>query len=211
VFVAIYTGKLAKVGRGQHKAAVAALELAKVQAELAQKQSELEERQHGLARWQSLTSHRPRLRVRNVVVGAAIGNFNSLPFAHGSPVSGQFYVSNIGGARATIVESHCEVLWNVNGLPMERPYEGLDGNNPLQPQVIEAGSSRVGLFMSKDTYTIDGTPGGPDGVNIFVLGWIEYTDDLSVKRRTAFCRQFLNRDGSARFYPVNDPDYEFEE
>jgi hypothetical protein len=158
--------------------------------------------------WEArILQHRPKLHVRNIVLKGPL-------FQRGSPIRGQFYVSNIGGVRAHVEESHCEVLWNVNGLPMERPYEGKDGNHPMPDRpTIAAGSNATGIFMSEATFQFDIAPGGNDPLThkLYVLGWIEYSDDLAIRRRTEFCREFLQRDGSARFYPVNDPDYEYEE
>ena len=187
--LALFTWRLIKVGRDQHEAAMGAL---------------------NLARDEFNSTHRPRLRVRNIFLGGP-QPFQSSAFSHGNLVSGQFYVANIGDMPAHIVESHCEFLWNVNSLPMKRPYEGLDGNNPLLLQTIAAGSSATATFQSYDTYPLHGTPGTAAGPHIYLLGWIEYLDDRKVRRRTAFCRRFLHRHGSARFYPVNDPDYEYEE
>jgi hypothetical protein len=154
-----------------------------------------------------ILQHRPRLHVRNIVM-------HKPWFQRGSPIRGQFYVSNIGGMRAHVVGSHCEVLWNVNGLPMECPYEGKDANQPiLDKPTIAAGSNATGIFTSDPNFRFDVTPTGndPEGHKLYVLGWIEYWDDLAIRRRTAFCREFRQSDGSARFYPVADPDYEYEE
>ncbi|MGO8855144.1 MAG: hypothetical protein ACLQO1_05465 [Steroidobacteraceae bacterium] len=162
-----------------------------------------------LARDEFMATHRPRIRVRNLVI-------NAPRFDMGFPISGQFFVSNIGGSTARIVESYSEVLWNVNSLPMERPYEGNEGNEAVPDDtIIEAGSSNRGKFGSKAPWGFDGIPGGegPDGIRVFVLGWIEYIDEstMPIRRRTAFCREFQQRNGSARFYSVPDPDYEYEE
>jgi hypothetical protein len=161
---------------------------------------------------QTLTlTYRPRLHVRNVVLRPPL-------FECGQLIHGQFYVSNVGGISACVVESHCEVLWDINGLPMERPYEGKRGNNPIGKNVVIApGASYPGLFQSESTYEIKevrGEPGIFAGGRLYVMGWIDYVDDLKVRRRTAFCRQYLyNPDahGVRRFYPVEDPDYEYEE
>lgn len=154
-----------------------------------------------------LLTHRPKLRVRNIVIKSSL-------FARGQIVHGQFYVDNIGGTNAYITESHCEFLWNVNGLPMERPYEGKDGNNPIAKNTLIVGSVGVAaLFSSAPNLYPDLPPPGTEPTNrAFFMGWIEYLDDTGLKRRTIFCREFLQRDGSARFWPApNDPDYEYEQ
>jgi hypothetical protein len=154
-----------------------------------------------------ILEHRPRLHIRNVVLRQPL-------FQRGMPIHGQFYVSNVGGVRAHVVESHCEILWNVNGLPMERPYEGKDGNNAIPGNpTIAPGSSTVGVFISEAPFLLDAIPGSsqPGIPKLYILGWVDYMDDLAIRRRVAFCREFMQREGSARFYPVNDPDYEYEE
>lgn len=165
-------------------------------------------------------THRPKLRVRNVVAKSNTASHwgDGMPFSDdvfafspGGPLSGQFYVSNTGSSAATITESHCEVIWDLkDGLPMERPYEGKNGNNPLAQTIVESGSSAVGLFLSDANF-----PGlhwdEGDKSNVYVMGWVEYVDASKVSRRTAFCRRYMERGGSRRFYPVDDPDYEHEE
>jgi transposase-like protein len=44
---------------------------------------------------------------------------------------------------------------------------------------------------------------------IYIMGWIEYLDDLKIPRRTAFCRKYEITKG--RFFAVDDPDYEYQE
>jgi hypothetical protein len=169
-----------------------------------------------------ILSQRPRLRVRNFVVrqGSDPGIFWP-----GSLVGGQFYVVNAGGSPATIRESHCAVFWTQRQLPMERPYEGQDGNNPFGPGLrLQPGQSWPGTFLSDQ---VMGTQGGlirnfDPSWSIYLLGWIEYVDDLRIVRRTAFCRRYEPPHGyiprgvdapvpHGRFNVVSDLDYDHEE
>ena len=166
-----------------------------------------------LARDEFNATHRPQLRVRNVVVKGARQGHGSFPldaFHPGFPLSGQFYVANVGSGPAEIVESHCDVLWGLDRLPMERPYEGENGNNPLGKITIPAGASCPAQFLSSENF-----PGlkfdAFDRSEVYVMGWIEYLDSQHVRRRTAFCRRYWGREGNFRFYAVDDPDYEHEE
>src|SRR2546422_34226 len=81
-----------------------------------------------------VVTQRPKLIVRNVVVKQpkSVHGRDPYLFEPGHPVIGQFYVANVGGSRAHIIESLCWVraLQGIN-LPMERPYEGEYGNNPV--------------------------------------------------------------------------------
>ncbi|MFL6758560.1 hypothetical protein [Sphingomonas sp.] len=166
-----------------------------------------------LSRSEFNATHRPRLHVRNIVVKDSSGPFQheAFNFSPGERINGQFYVSNIGSGEARVVESHCEVLWGLkDGLPMQRPYEGKNGNNPVPRTAIPSGSSVFGLFSSEEPFTaLHWDENGRS--NVYVMGWVEYIDTSNVRRRTAFCRRYVERDGSRRFYPVDDPDYEHEE
>jgi hypothetical protein len=98
----------------------------------------------------------------------------------------------------------------------DRPYEGRSGNIFFEKTILEPGESIPIPFTSDEVM-----PLGADSVanraigalRVFVMGWIEYADEAGIKRRAAFCREFLKKDvwGDGRFYAVEDPDYEHEE
>jgi hypothetical protein len=44
---------------------------------------------------------------------------------------------------------------------------------------------------------------------LFVLGWIGYTDDIGIYKNMWFCRKY--DPSKDRFRPVDDPDYEYAE
>jgi hypothetical protein len=189
--------------RAAANAAAASAEAAKLEAYAAQRMLVL--------------TQRPKLRVRNVALKYPVPIHGPPPvlFQPGLPVSGEFYIVNVGGTVARIVEGDCRVYWSGYGLPMERPYEGQEIENPIPPIKLEAGQSHPITFQSRQVM-------GPEGSDIrlfagglwlYVMGWIEYTDDLDNLRRTAFCREYRRTPGSqlGRFYPVDDPDYEHEE
>jgi hypothetical protein len=70
-------------------------------------------------------------------------------FKTGDFVTGQLYVINVGGTPANIMESHCEVFYTDRvSLPMERPYEGKDGNNFLGHRRLKPGEPATGCFAS---------------------------------------------------------------
>jgi hypothetical protein len=144
-----------------------------------------------------LATHRPRLRVRNFVLKPS-------DYDPAGPWMGQFYVSNVGGTEAKIVNSHCEAV-RLRDLPMERPYEGRLGNNPIGG-FLPSGSSRPAIFLAPSDLARN-----ISGGELYLMGWIDYLDDVGIHRRTAFCRHYTKRDGGLRFYAVDDPDYEHEE
>jgi len=162
-------------------------------------------------------TQRPKLRVRNVVVKYPVPNHRPpfRMFEAGQPISGQFYVVNVGGTVARIAEGDCRVYWTQQGLPMERPYEGQVIENPMPSIKLEAGQSTLIPFHSRQAVG----PEGDDirtfaaGWRLYVMGWIEYSDDLNNPRRTTFCREYRQvlHSSAGHFLPVDDPDYEHEE
>jgi hypothetical protein len=163
------------------------------------------------SRKEFIATHRPRLRVRNVVVKpASITGYHPTLFHPGELVGGQITIANFGNSAAHVTEAHCEVFVTHVPLPMERPYEGKNGNSPIRP-VIEAGSSVPLQFQSdfllSERQSDDILQGGNH--QLYVLGWVEYRDKLGIGRRTAFCRKYDWE--RRRLHAVEDPDYEHEE
>jgi hypothetical protein len=165
-----------------------------------------------LSRHQILAIHRPKVRIRNVVVHPAQAFFQArfARFAANELVHGQLYMANVGGTPAHIKETLCEVFWINAPLPMERPYEGRDGIT-FNDVTIVAGSSYPLPFASDKLLSPDAFQGiTTDGSwRIYVMGWVEYEDDRKIRRRTAFCREYDR--SRHRFFPVQDADYEHEE
>jgi hypothetical protein len=182
-------------------------------AEAGAKQAKLTRKSIKLARQEFTATHRPKLRVRNVVIDRPDPkNPLSRPFAPNQLMKGQLYVSNIGDSTAYIHESHVE-LWitDMNLLPMGRPYEGKDANRAVAFP-ISAGESRP-LIIANDTFipsveTADQIRTGT-GLFVYVMGWVEYCDDNGVRRRMAFCRKYDH--SLSRFTSVENPDYEHED
>lgn len=179
-----------------------AAEAAKTSAVAARDAAEAATSQSQEARREYIRNHRPRLRVRHFTLGpndVTAGNY----------VEGEFEVVNIGGAKAQIINSHCEVFRSVD-LPLKRPYLGRDPSHavPGNP-IIEAGSSEIGTFVSEAPLPSPGT--GPHGTITYVMGWIDYSDDNGTRRRTAFCREHRSRDKGRRFFASDNPDYDYED
>lgn len=163
-----------------------------------------------------ISSHRPKLRVRNIVIDRSMGfGANGSFFQVGKLVRGQLYIANVGGTAAHVGESFIGVFWPPGSLPMRRPYEGKDGNDWARG-ILEAGASKTVLFQSNTVLPQNESVGTSAGsIRLFVMGWIEYKDSLNIQRRTAFCREF-QRDPSVlesegRFVVVDNQDYEHEE
>jgi len=170
----------------------------------------------GAAQAEFIATHRPRLSIRNVVVNApksADGREFPL-FSANHSVSGQFYIVNEGGSRAEIFEGHTAVFWTQQGqLPMNRPYEGLEPNLEAAFRFLLSGQTTPVFFRSAEVLPASIRVGGNEigSYNLYVMGWVAYSDQNGDIRRTAFCRQFRRVGGSeGRFYPVDDSDYEHE-
>lgn len=179
----------------------AATEAAKASADAAKGQAELSQKTLVL-------TQRPKLIVRNIVVKTPGDPLRqTAPFQPGYSVEGEFEVVNIGGTPATITASGCSVFWDDAPLPMHRPYARNSPTNPVSGN-LQPGTSVSGRFMSDTPMDQQATAILQASMHwaIYVMGWIEYKDDLGFIRRTAFCRRYdANR---RRFFPVDDPDYE---
>ena len=168
-----------------------------------------------LARAEFIANQRPILRVRNIVVHPPHRNIVPQPsiFQHGELVTGQLYVSNIGGTPATLVEHYVMVRWSQDELPMERPYEGDDGTLFSKYPRIEAGGSYPIPFQSKNTIESGEIAtfirNGQNAWKLWVMGWVDYMDNSNVRHRTAFCRRYNLSNG--RINQAEDYDYEHEE
>jgi hypothetical protein len=170
-----------------------------------------------LARSEFVATHRPKLRVRNVVLEnplrAELRRW--YVFEPGQGVQGHLYVGNIGDSAAMIINSHCRVFWTKEPLPMERPYENEIGNDFLGHAVLAAGAATIGTFFSfeliQDEAHAIGL--GRDGWKLYVMGWVTYADATATPRRTSFCREYkvLENSGRGRLFPVDNLDYENEE
>jgi hypothetical protein len=159
-----------------------------------------------LSRQALIVNAPPKLKVRSVEV-------RPRPYATGEPfnvfppdttVECRFLVRNTGGSRATILYSAVTlfVMPHSEPLPMVSPLTGVTPNDPIIPNIqLKPGEFTFGIFVrrtdNEETASVK---------NLYVLGWVDYTDDTGNLRHTSFCRMFVR----GRFVPVNDPDYEDE-
>jgi hypothetical protein len=163
-------------------------------------------------------AQRPKLRVRNIVVSHPPVFPREPPplFTEGHPLQCQFFVANIGGTPAMIIEAFAMIFQTRAGLPMHRPYEGSNGNLAVPRGRLAPGQSFPLTFVSDEVIGEGAQTIGNTqiirGVRLFVMGWIEYSDDIGIVRRTAFCREFKAGPwDDGRFRRVKNRDYEHEE
>ncbi|MGA2136897.1 MAG: hypothetical protein ABSH50_31795 [Bryobacteraceae bacterium] len=176
-------------------------------------------------------THRPKLVVRHVIIiepnrgmrfnAKRAGEF---PFAAEKTVMARLQVVNIGSSMATVTNSYRRIYVGgaPQGLPMEPPYEVPPGSAFLESQLeLKPGQATAGNFcgagpsLQQIQHHYAGKRKGgqslsipeTDQIGLYVLGFVDYTDELGLSRRTAFCRWYV--EATDRFVPVNDPDYEF--
>lgn len=177
-------------------------------------QTDTLEKQKEIARQSHVATHRPRLAVRNVVIRVeelAWPGRSDLKVGH--LVRGHLYVVNKGGYEAEITNALIMIYrTTAQHLPMERPYEGKNGNTGPIATPLLAGQS-ISIPFNDDGPVNEGQPIRP---RLYVMGWIEYRDGgydaatgTQLTRRTAFCREYEL--SSQRFVRVKDEDYEHEE
>ena len=183
-------------------------------------------RQTGIINQTLILTDRPKLIVRNLAISEPSQSSrinrepSEKPFRPEEKITGALWVVNPGNGDAHFQRGWCGV-YNGQGLPMEVPYDSRVGFSPLNGSTIRPGE-RVelrftGTGPSDDQVAaanaapvqrrIGGNDPAPIPLDLYVLGWIDYRDDLGITRRTAFCRRYeRTRD---RFIAVKDRDYEY--
>jgi hypothetical protein len=99
---------------------------------------------------------------------------------------------------------------------MDRPYEGDAGNNFLGHPILQPGEHAIGIFNTLQPGSTAKVMGyqAPDVLRgndwrIWVMGWIEFVDDLTIPRRVVFCREWIaDGIGDGLLKPVDDRDYD---
>ena len=174
-------------------------------------------RQVRLAREEFIASHRPIIRVRNIVanrVGSEDipGHFQVIKMSE--RVSGEFEVANVGSTNATLEGVHLTFYAAKWRLPMRLPYEGKPSNCIFIENVAAGESIKIPFEIAVDT---DGlmpdeafNPSVTGSLVLYAMGWLTYRDREHVLRRTAFCRGY---DKVAHRFSilVQDRDYESED
>ncbi len=179
---------------------------------LIRESNEITQRATELTRQSILLTHRPKLIVRRVwvpdheVKDAKTRNLDPR-LQEGVVPHGHFYVANVGESVATVRRHYSEILRaeRLLMLPMKTSEEGIeprDGNWTIAAVASEPiKCTTVGYPALHSMQRVN------DGwEHIWLLGWIEYIDELNVTRRTDFCRRWDPT--KQRFSPVDDPDYE---
>ncbi len=196
-----------------------AAQTSEFQAKLMSMQTDAIEKQKEIARQAHLAAYRPRLSVRNIVIKRVTKTWPTMrEMAIGTEDVGQLYLVNNGGYPAYITDGLVMVYNTAKScLPMERPYEGKNGNiGRFSAPLLPGQAFPVPIPFYEDLITLPGQPQTIDErPHRYVMGWFEYQDlrfeqetGTPIVRRTAFCRYFDPQ--KQRFVHVNDEDYEHE-
>jgi hypothetical protein len=157
-----------------------------------------------LFRKELILTQRPKMRVRNIII--------TNPIDMGKPIEGRLTIVNVGGTPAKKINVGCWARRELKGKHRwsgEKPYKENDPNYRIDirltsgdPHVLEFRDegTLIGEKSFKDTGPLD---------SVYVMGYVEYVDDIGTPRRTGFCRRY--RKSKDRFFAVDDPDYEYED
>ncbi len=162
--------------------------------------------------------HRPRLRVRNVVVPSFEKLNRETPmleveeaFQRGLAGS-YFHVANLGNTPGTLILCDVRIHFAEN-LRMERPHGDGTGKQIMEEIEIAGGESRrieipnPGPLDPEQIVRFIGLD--DNSTNAYLIGVMKYRDGNDVVRETAICRKFNKSTG--RFEPVDDSDYSYED
>jgi hypothetical protein len=156
-------------------------------------------------------SQRPRLIVRSVVLESPISSDGETLgfFVQDVAVKGIAQIVNAGATPAKIIQSHCSVMWTREELPMRPVYAGAAANDFVRHKHLEPGRSRAVRFSSEEVLGEEAKAiaASAEVYRLYVMGFVDYEDDIGTVRRTAFCRMYYP--GLKRFRPVENPDYEY--
>jgi hypothetical protein len=159
---------------------------------------------------QTVATHRPRLKVRHVVMKS--GKVPEIWTAE-DIITGSLVVVNSGGTEAEIIATGLRVYFGDETLPMADPNDSKRLPFVDVPTLLKAGDSTKIDFVAKPDIA-EGREndfmllknGKPDGDYMYVMGHIRYLDRDKNSRFMGFCRRW---DGRGGFIAVENADYEY--
>jgi hypothetical protein len=179
-FVAIFTGVLYRATNKQAKLTRASIDL---------------------ARSEYVSTHRPRLKIREITP----------ELRDGEPINIHCTVTNIGETPAR-VDGHWIKLWVIlpsydNSTPRESHESSID----LLASDLAGGQSEIFLTQRATTFNYSEAwkINEPFGASMYIEGGFIYRDDIGVPRRMGFSRQYYI--ATKRFDFVNEGDGEYQD
>jgi hypothetical protein len=152
-----------------------------------------------LARDEFISTHRPRVIVRDVFTFGLAG---------GGPASVSFSIVNVGQTVATISNVEASVFTKDGNhrIPPHLPFTTCE----VKKRRLQGGESQT---LSKSSEWVSETANEWDFVAkrriLCIAGRIEYSDERGIMRQTGFIRAGVKIPEGFVFESVDDPDYEY--
>lgn len=161
-----------------------------------------------LARREFISSHRPRLAIKDLNFKPHINS--SSPFAPGKATQIEYAIVNLGDTSGEIINGGATTLvTSSNIFPARTPIS--DQTKDFKDMKLACGQACkfdvTSRIVPNNAQEIEELNTGAK--RIYYYGAFEYVDDLGFNRRTGFCR--LYNPVSGFFEKVDAPDYEYEE
>jgi hypothetical protein len=161
----------------------------------------------------------PKLRVLHFIVYRQ-GYAGDVPpkLTHGEKVGGYVWLVNDGIETATIINAHCALVWHEGeNPPMVSIINTTSKDKHVKPLRYIDGKGKVDDTFVEDTKFVAGFSGRWDllsavpqnytnTMNLFIMGYVYYSDRLSGKRYMPFARKYDINEHC--FIKVDDCDYE---
>lgn len=184
-----------------------AANLAERQMALIGLQTDILEKQKEIARHEFLSTHRPRIILREAIIGTVV---------EGQPINVFFSLANVGELRGKIIRSWIRV--EVVNEQTERLFlvQSVEPHDDIGTIFLDGGEQRMLRPPESQTMPIwkanafQRRPDFPEARlnTIHLAGQILYTDDLNVQRRTVFRRVLVPE--KQRFYRIaSEPDLDY--
>jgi hypothetical protein len=165
-------------------------------------QGDLTRQSIDLARQEFISTHRPKIIVRNV---------SSQGYVSGMPIPVTFTYTNIGDTPAKIDAVEAAVILILSNRIIPRGIAPTACN--YDKGELISGDSGTVTQASRDNMDYEHSFGLHSGTRMLcVVGCIHYSDGNGVRRTTGFARCSDISDGRifAAFTPINDPEYEYD-
>jgi hypothetical protein len=231
--LALFTGVLVVISAIQIRFLIRADQTARLMAETAQaqtgkmgdsaesaakqmlitaQQTDIQEKQHALGRLQFFALHRPKIILREAVIGSML---------EGEKIKVILHIANVGSTVGKIVHSTVNVRL-IGGTQLILSGSSVELSDDLGRITLEAGQSKLISYPKDDApvyqaerLRLKSYPTVRDreyiqkrDAEIILTGQLLYVDEIGTQRRTAFLG--ILKPERQRFYPVLDePDLDY--
>jgi hypothetical protein len=179
-------------------------------------QARLTRKSISLASAELISTHRPKLRIRRIILTGFFERFDAEMISHGDDVNAEITIVNVGGTPANIVDSRYRIYFYQDRIPLEIPYEDPPARLQLtdEKRILAVGQHQT-FEMTGKAVLKDAGEGmrvmrqfASENWSMAIVGEITYRDDLGRNRITGFLRGW-KREGY--FVPAENPAYEYED